>query len=339
MMKAPFLFFIFLSLALAGPGFSSAQAPAVTEVQEASSTPAPPPARKKKGRRKPLRTGSYSADEPVVKEPAAPAPAAEKAPKPVEPRRVNALLFGTMEKLETLGALYENLRLQVSGSTLEKISGMEKAAGRVAADYFKVDAPSPDREEVKTYRGLLDSALKSVKALKDVKDRVKPGESEAAILLCRDLNAAIDEELAGAKLTAPGPPAAAEPARQEEEQAAPAEAPVTSEASALGALSEVGKALKAYKIKEAKYPKSLSKLAPKYIPAIPEIQLADHPATREVMTIDSSDYDEAVFQAITDTGKWLYFTDKKSKYYGLVLIDCSHKNSGGVELYKLGQGN
>lgn len=337
MMKASFLFFVSLSLALAGPGLSSAQVPAIPEVQEAPSTPPPPPARKKKNRRKPLRTGSYSADDPVVKEPAVPAPAAQKAPKPVEPRRVNALLFGTMENLETLGALYENLRLEVSGSTLDKISEMEKAAGRVAADYFKVEPPSPAREEVKTYRGLLDSALKSVKALKDVKDRVKPGESEAAILLCRDLNEAIDEELAGAKLSVPGP--AAGTVRQEQEQAAPAEAPVTNEAAALDALSEVRKALKAYKAKEDKYPKSLAKLAPKHIPAIPEIQLADHPATREVLTIDSSDYDEAVFQAITDTGKWLYFTDKKSKYYGLVLIDCSHKNSGGVELYKIGQGN
>lgn len=335
MIKVSLLFLISLGLA-AGPGLSSAQVAAIPEVQEASSTPPPPPARKKKGRRKPLRIGSVSADDPVIKEPA-PAPAAEKAPKPVEPRRVNALLFGTMEKLETLDALYENLRLQVSGETLEKISELEKAAGRVAADYFKVEAPSPDREDVKTYRGLIGSALKSVKALKDVKDRVKPGESEAAVLLCRDLNAAIDEELAGAKLTAPAP--AAEPAGQEQVQAAPAEAPVNNEAAALDALSEVRKALKDYKAKEDKYPKNLAKLAPKYIPAVPEIQLADHPATREVMTIDSSDYDDAVFQAITDTGKWLYFTDKRSKYYGLVMIDCSHKNSGGVELYKIGQGN
>lgn len=335
-MKTSLLFLISLGLA-AGPGLSSAQVTSVPEVQEAPSTPPPLQARKKKSRRKPLRTASVSADDPVVKEPAVPAPASEKMPKPVEPRRVNALLFGTMEKLETLGALYENLRLQVSGGTLEKISEMEKTAGRVAADYFKVEPPSPDREEIKTYRGLLDSALKSVKALKDVKDRVKPGESEAAILLCRDLNAAIDEELAGAKLTAPAP--AAEPAGQEQVQAAPAEAPVNNEAAALDALSEVRKALKDYKAKEDKYPKSLAKLAPKYIPAVPEIQLADHPATREVMTIDSSDYDDAVFQAITDTGKWLYFTDKRSKYYGLVLIDCSHKNSGGVELYKIGQGN
>lgn len=327
-MKALFLFSIFLSLALAGPGLSSAQVPPVPEVQEASSTPTPPHARKKKGRRKPLRTGSYSADEPVVKEPAAP------APRPVEPRRVNALLFGTMEKLETLGALYENLRLEVSGRTLDKISEMEKAAGRVAADYFRVDAPSPDREEVKTYRGLLDSALKSVKALKDVKDRVKPGESEAAILLCRDLNAAIDEELAGAKLSVPS--AAAEAPRRETEPAASAGA-AGNEAAAIAALSEVKNALEAYKAKEGKYPKSLSKLTPKYLNKIPEISAADHPATREVLEINSSDYDETPFQAITDTGKWLYFTDKKSKLYGRLFIDCSHKDAGGTELYQAGK--
>lgn len=332
MIKVSLLFLISLGLA-AGPGLSSAQVAAIPEVQEASSTPPPPPARKKKGRRKPLRIGSVSADDPVIKEPA-PAPAAEKASKPVEPRRVNALLFGTMEKLETLDALYENLRLQVSGETLEKISELEKAAGRVAADYFKVDAPSPGREEIKTYRGLLDSALKSVKALKDVKDRVKPGESEAAVLLCRDLNAAIDEELAGAKLTVPS--AAAEAPGPESEPAASAGAS-GSEDSALAALSEVRKALEAYKAKEGKYPKTLSKLTPKYLGNIPEISAAGHPATREVLEINSSDYDDTPFQAITDTGKWLYFTDKKSKLYGRLLIDCSHKDAGGTELYQAGK--
>lgn len=65
--------------------------------------------------------------------------------------------------------------------------------------------------------------------------------------------------------------------------------------------------------------------------------MADHPATREVLVIDSSDYDEAPYQAITDTGKWLYFTDKKSKYYGRVLIDCSHKDAKGAEFYKAGE--
>ena len=332
MKKVPFLFFMSMCLALAGPGISFAQVPSIPEVQGEASKEAPPPARKKKSRRKPLRTGSYSADDPVVKEPAAPAPA--KAQRPVDPRRVNSLLFGTMEKLETLGALYETLRLQVSAETLDKISEMEKAAGRVAADYFKAEAPSPDREELKTYRGLLDSALQSVKALKDVKDRVKAGEGETAILLCRDLNAAIDEELAGAKLSVPS--AAAEAPRQEAEPAASA-GTSGNETAALAALSEVRKALEAYKAKEGKYPKSLTKLAPKYISRIPEISAADHPATREVLEINSSDYDDTPFQAITDTGKWLYFTDKKSKLYGRLLIDCSHKGAGGAELYQAGE--
>ena len=334
MKKLTFLFLMSTCLALAGPGFSLAQVPSIPEVQGEASKETPPPARKKKSRRKPLRTGSYSADDDAVKEPAAPAPAAVKAQRPVEPRRVNSLLFGTMEKLETLGALYETLRLQVSAETLAKVSEMEKAAGKVAADYFKAEAPSPDREELKTYRGLLGGALQSVKALKDVKDRVKAGEGETAILLCRDLNEAIDVELAGAKLSVPS--AAAEAPRQETEPAASAAA-AGNETAALAALSEVRKALEAYKAKEGKYPKSLSKLAPKYIGRIPEVSAADHPATREVLEINSSDYDETPFQAITDTGKWLYFTDKKSKLYGRLLIDCSHKDAGGAELYQAGE--
>jgi len=73
MKKVPFLFFMSMCLALAGPGISFAQVPSIPEVQGEASKEAPPPARKKKSRRKPLRTGSYSADDPVVKEPAEPA--------------------------------------------------------------------------------------------------------------------------------------------------------------------------------------------------------------------------------------------------------------------------
>ena len=279
-----------------------------------------PKASRKRTSREPAVSGSRPANGPAA--------------KAIEPKKVNSLLFGTMEKLETLGALYENLRLQVSGDTLEKISGLNRVSNKVSADYFRIEEPAADRKEVQTYRGLLNSTLKSVKALKDMKDRVQPEESAAAIGLCRELNAAIDEELAGSKLAV----ADAESSGQAEEApGTKAVVPDDKETAAVAALLELKKAVEAYKAGEVKYPKRLGKLVPKYIKEIPEISVADHPATSEVLEINSSDYDEALVQAITDTGKWLYFTDKNSKYYGLVLIDCSHKDARGVELYKAGE--
>lgn len=338
MKKALFLFFLLAALGAAGLDETSAQAPAAPPAEGAAApegTPQQP--RKRRGRKLPPKKAPPAAAETAAKEEpaAAPKPANGHSGRAAETRRVNSLLYGAMERLETLAALHENLRLQVSEDTLKKISEIEKAANKVAADYFKVEEPSPEREALKTYRGLLDSALKGVKALKDMKDRVRPEESGAAIVLCKELNAAVDEELAGAKLSASAAAAAPEPAPVEE-AAAPAE-PAGGGDTALSALAEVKKALEAFKEKENKYPRHLSKLAPKYLSRLPELSVADHPATREALEIDSSDYDEAPYQAITDTGKWLYFADKKSKYYGRVLIDCSHKDAGGAELYKAGE--
>ena len=151
------------------------------------------------------------------------------------------------------------------------------------------------------------------------------------------MNAAIDEELTGIKLFVATNGSAAEPPLQTEEQAAVPVELSAAETAAVASLLQLRKAVEDYKTKEGKYPKRLSNLLPDYIPEIPEISLADHPATREVIEIASSDYDEALFQAIMDSGKWLYFTDKKSKYYGLVLLDCSHKNARGVEMYQAGE--
>ncbi len=363
MKKTLLLFFLSLTLASAALNHSYAQAPSAPAVQEEGAEPskaAPAPRKVRKVRKKAVKKVSAPAVDTAAGSPAAdtaaynPAPkasgrlsAAEPAvniqkAKAAEFKRANSLLYGTMERLETLGALYDNLRLQVSEDTLKKITRLDKASNKVAAVYFNVDEPGPGQEAAKNYRELLNSALKSVKALRDVKDRVAQEDSEAAIGLCREMNAAVDAELAEAKLAV----SSSEPPRQAEkpaaakvaEPAAPVEAP-TKETAAIAALSELRKAIEAYKTAEVKYPRHLAKLTPKYIQEIPKISVADHPATSEVMEIESSNYDEKLFQAITDTGKWLYFTDKESRYYGLVLIDCSHKDAQGVEIYKAGRPN
>lgn len=356
MKKPVLLFFLSLTLVSAGPDCSfaqtAAQAPAAQPADAKSSKETPARQKGKKARAvkgpavnsaargsAPKTSGKLSSGYPVLKtrQPAAGQTAV------VEPKKVNSLLFATMERLETLLALYDNLQLQVSKDTLNKASELEKASNKATAGYFKVAEPDPGRETLKTYKGLLNSALKSVKALKDVKDRVIPEETEAAIGLCRELSAAIDKELAGTKLVAAAAPG--EPARQEGSPPAAKAEPaagqelLNNETAALAALSELRKAVESYKAAKGKYPGRLNKLTPKYLPEIPAINVADHPTTDEVLEIDSTDYDENLHQVITDSGKWLYFTNKKSKHHGLVLIDCSHKDARGVERYKAGAKN
>ena len=348
MKKALLSVFLSLTLVSAGLYYSFAQAPSASAVQAGggeASKEAPAPKKARKSRRKAVKKVSDPAAAAAVGSQAAEPAANSQKAKAVEPKRVNALLYSTMERLETLGALYDNLQLQVSDDTLGKISGLEKAANKVAAGYFNIGEPDSGREPVKSYRELLNRALKSVKALKDVKDRVGQEESEEAIGLCRELNAAVDEELAGGKLTvssSESPQQAEKPAEARVVEPVAHVAPVQpagKEAAAISALSDLRKAIEAYKTAEVKYPRHLAKLTPQYIQEIPKISVADHPATSEVMEITSSNYDEKLFQAITDTGKWLYFTDKESRYYGLVLIDCSHKDAQGVEIYKAGRQN
>ncbi len=370
MKKALLLFFLPLAVAAAGPGLSFAQAPSEPAVEQAEAPkPAKKKARKKAAKKAPAaaaEAAAVPAEAPpqeapkpragkrIQREPVGSVSAARPVLKTLDKKKANALLYSTMEKLETLLALYDNLQLQVSEDTVNKAAELESAANRAAADFFRTEAPDPGRETVKAYKSLLNSTLRSLKVLLDVKDRVIPEETEKALALCGDLKAAIEGELALAKLKGPGSAPAKEPeapaaAQGDDEDSRLLATPVTEppvqgetilsgEAGALATLSELRKALQAYKREEGKYPKKLNKLTPKYIPEMPAISVADHSTTDEVLEIDSEDYDDNLHQAITDSGKWLYFTSKKSKYYGQVFIDCSHKNGAGVELFRAGDG-
>lgn len=366
MKKTLLSFIITLTLVLAASAPSFAQADAATAPAAADSAKPAAPRKARKNRKKIVKQAP-AADAAAVQE-AAQAPAAPKnhgkrplmkeplgsvsgerpVIKTLDTRKANSLLFATMERLETLIAYYDNLQLQVSANTVNKIAELQTASNKAAADFFKTSPPDPVRETMKPYKTLLNSALKSVKILKDIKDRVIPEETEKALAICRELNAAIDGELAAAKLTAPAASAAAAPAEEDQEESKPAApaasgpaaaggAELSGEAGALATLAELRKAVEDYKAAEGKFPKTLKKLTPKYMPEMPAISVADHPTTDEVLEIDSTDYDDNLHQAITDSGKWLYFTNKKSRYYGQVFIDCSHKNAKGVELFREGE--
>lgn len=260
-------------------------------------------------------------------------PAAVK-PAGVDPKTVNILLYGTIERLDMLSALYENLGLRVSTDTLKKAYALDKAVNKAAAPYFKVPEPKPERESIRNYRGLLESVQRSAKILKEIKDRLKPAETESAILTARDFYLAMDDELTGPKLI----PVAIEPRpRSDKAKSSHGGENLANETETLFAISEMTFALSAYRKEEGNFPKRLKDLAPKYIPAIPSISIADHPRTAEVVEISSRDYDADYSKAFNDTGKWLYFSHKKSKYYGRIFVDCAHKDAQGVEFYRMGE--
>lgn len=85
---------------------------------------------------------------------------------------------------------------------------------------------------------------------------------------------------------------------------------------------------------EGKYPKTLEELVPVYLQYLPAIEISGHAKTNKVSVIDTTEYDTELSSAIKDTGGWLYFSNPASGNWGMVIIDCSHKDSKNVEWYK-----
>jgi hypothetical protein len=82
---------------------------------------------------------------------------------------------------------------------------------------------------------------------------------------------------------------------------------------------------------EGKYPASPADLAPRYFPAVPLTEPPRHAATNAVAL-----YGEAAGgpeKAVTDAGGWLYFSNPRSRYFGMVILNCSHKDTSGNEFY------
>lgn len=89
-----------------------------------------------------------------------------------------------------------------------------------------------------------------------------------------------------------------------------------------------------YATNGGKYPASPAKLVPDQINSVPAIELPGHEASAAITLIDSKKFDRDASKAVTDSGGWLYFTATDSANYGLLLIDCSHREPGGEEFYK-----
>lgn len=309
-------FVLFSTAAAQQPG--SAELPATSNEPQTTARPGSPTAQPPAARTKAARKTRKSRRKPAA----------------VDPKKVDILLYGIMERLETLSSLYENLGLRVSTDTLKKAYDLDKAVNLAAAPYFKVTGPDPERESIRNYRGLLESALRSVKILKGIKDRLKPADTESAILAAGDFYLAMHDELAGPKLI----PVTIEPRPQSGKARPPAAGEdLANETETLFAISEMTITLSSYRKEEGKFPKRLKDLVSKYIPALPSISIADHPRTAEVVEIDSLEYDYDYTKAFNDTGKWLYFSDKKSRYYGRIFVDCTHKDAQGVEFYRIGE--
>jgi len=83
---------------------------------------------------------------------------------------------------------------------------------------------------------------------------------------------------------------------------------------------------------EGRYPATPAELIPKYMPTAPELELPGHSKTAAVEMTDSTEADIA--GAVTDTGGWLYFANPRSQNFGMLALNCTHKDAKGVELHK-----
>jgi hypothetical protein len=78
---------------------------------------------------------------------------------------------------------------------------------------------------------------------------------------------------------------------------------------------------------EGEFPASLGALVPAYLAEVPEIELPGYAKTRGVITVKSSRAPSPA-GLVSDTGGWLYVTDKASPLAGKVFIDSRGKEKG-----------
>ena len=84
-----------------------------------------------------------------------------------------------------------------------------------------------------------------------------------------------------------------------------------------------------YGDKEGEYPKTLAELVPKYVDAIPTLNLPDHAKSSKVRIVKKAK-GKTADPYIKDTGGWLYFIGKETgELEGTVVIDCKHKDAKG----------
>lgn len=87
---------------------------------------------------------------------------------------------------------------------------------------------------------------------------------------------------------------------------------------------------------EGAYPAGLDALVPKYIESIPAVKAEPHAestawtAYGDELCTGKSEYGQELDPAkLKDTGGWGYVADPNSKCWGMIFVDCSHKDTKG----------
>ena len=164
--------------------------------------------------------------------------------------------------------------------------------------------------------------IKDLSLLLEVQDRLSPEKLDALAGEMDKFNGDVKRTI-GRELL--------EEAALKEKQAAEKE----TTAAAQKDLAALRSALQlSYVANDGKYPADLAALVPDRIQAVPELYLPGHKRTAEVKAVNSKEFDGDPGQAVTDDGGWLYFSDQGLANYGLVLINCSHKDESGMEFFK-----
>ena len=81
---------------------------------------------------------------------------------------------------------------------------------------------------------------------------------------------------------------------------------------------------------EGSYPETPAELVPEYLPTMPELELPWHARTAAIELSSGP----VTGEGLSDTGGWLYINDPKSASFGMIVLNCSHKDDQGTELYK-----
>ena len=102
------------------------------------------------------------------------------------------------------------------------------------------------------------------------------------------------------------------------------------DAQVLGNLSTLRAAHAKYAAENAgQRPSQLSALAPKYIPALPSLQVGEHPFSADVQNYNAAVCAGAAVDPakLLDSGRWGYVADPAAPCYGTIFVDCTHADS------------
>jgi hypothetical protein len=80
---------------------------------------------------------------------------------------------------------------------------------------------------------------------------------------------------------------------------------------------------------EGVYPATPQELVPKYLTSLPEVELSSHVITNFIEL--NADPGSDTKKAVTDAGGWLYFNNPASANFGMLILNCSHRDGRGNE--------